>query len=197
MLAQRAARHDPAVPVRLVADGVLLAVFLTTPFGCLGLRVARLGEPANLDIVVEAVGLATRAQQVRDGLLVLPPRLPDISWALPLPPRSGWEPVGAMTTGEVARVVARDTDDFRRAATHADTPPTAAGMQRLAEEIWSRSLLTDAPVRLAHAADYLGFLSDDPGEQVAVGRAGPWRRLDARHGVTVVRTGDPLGLLVS
>lgn len=180
-----------------MADGARLAVFLTTPFGCLGLRVARLGEPASMDIVVEAVGLATRARGARDGLLALPPRLPDITWALPLPPRSGWQPVGALTTADLDATMQRDTEDFRMSASQLDAHrASGAALERLAEEIWSRSLIADAPVRLAHAAHYLGFLSDDPDENVEVRRAGPWRRLDARHGVTVVRTGDPLGLLV-
>lgn len=197
VLAERAARHDPGVPVRLVADGSTLGVFVQTPFDCLGMRAVRLATPASIDAVVEAVGLSARARQASGGLLVLPPRLPDMSWTTALPPRSGWAEAGRIGLSALRDRLAADTQTFRLEATQVGTGPSATrALQRLAEEIWARPLLADAPVRLAHAADYLGFLPDDAAEDVIVRTAGPWRRVDARYGVSAVKLGDPLGVLL-
>ena len=198
VFAERAARHDPATPVRLVAVGDAVAAFVTTPFDCLGLRVTRLAvRPVrDLDLVVEAVGLAARARAARDGLLRLPPRLPDMTWAQPLPPRAGWSQVARLTAKDVAARVASDTEEFRLQATAVPAGRGAAGaLEGIAGELWRVPLTGDAPARLAHAADYLGFL---PAEgDVVVRSAGPWRRLDTDLGVTLSRVSDPLGLFVS
>ncbi len=198
VFAERAARHDPATPLRLVGVGDVLAAFVTTPFACLGLRVARLARPADHDIdaVVEAVGLAARARSARDGRLRLPPRLPDISWTQPLPPRSGWSEVGRLATADIAARVAGDTEEFRlQAATVPAGRGASSALEGIAGELWRAPLTGDAPAGLAHAADYLGFLPAHG--DVVVRAVGPWRRLDTDLGVTVGRVGDPLGLLIS
>ena len=197
VLAERAARHDPATPVRLVASRSVLAAFVTTPFECLGMRATRLAEPvsADLDVVVEAVGLAARARGAQDGTLRLPPRLPDITWAQPLPPRGGWRDEARVPASQLATQVAADSEDFRLQATQvAAGRGAAAALERVAEGLWSAAMVGDAPARLAHAADYLGFVPET-GEAV-LRAAGAWRRLDTALGVTVARVSDPLGLFV-
>lgn len=195
VFAERAARHDPGTPVRLVGHGDVLAAFVPTPFDCLALRTCRLAESLVLDVVVEAVGLGARARSARDGVLVVPPRLPDIAWTRPLPPRSGWHEVGTVPCGEVAHRVQTDTDEFRLRSTQVGTGRDAAGaLESIAEDIWARPFVADAPARLAHAADYLGFVASDG--QAVVRRCGAWRRLDTPFGVTTGRVGDPLGLFV-
>lgn len=198
VFAERAARHDPATPVRLVTTGDVLAAFVTTPFDCLGLRVTRLASPldGDMDAVVEAVGLAARARAARDGRLRLPPRLADITWAQPLPPRSGWSEVGRLTAAEVAHRVAADTEEFRlQAAAVPAGRGAAVALEGIAGALWRAALIGDAPAGLAHAAEYLGFLPDDG--EIVVRAAGPWRRLDSGLGVTAGRVSDPLGLFVS
>ena len=198
VFAERAARHDPATPVRLVGVGDVLAAFVTTPFDCLGLRATRLAGPLahDIDAVVEAVGLAARARAARDGLLRLPPRLPDITWVQPLPPRAGWSVVGRLTVQDVGKRIATDTEEFRLRATQVPAGRGASvALEGIAGQLWGAPLTGDAPARLAHAADYLGFLPDDG--DVVVRSAGPWRRLDTDLGVTVSRVSDPLGLFVS
>lgn len=196
VFAERAARHDPATPVRVQASGLVLAAYVTTPFECLGLRVTRLARDASIDAVVEAVGLAARARGASDGVLALPPRLPDITWMAPLPPRTGWSEVDRRPCRDVRALVAAGTDEFRRRAGQVQAGPgTSAALEAIAEEVWSHALVSDVPARLAHAADYLGFLSDD-GEAV-VRSLGPWRRLDTPLGVVVARVSDRLGLFVS
>ena len=201
VLAERAARHDPATPVRLQAAGDVLAAFVATPMECLAVRACRLSEPADFDVVGEAVGLAARAGGSADEVLVLPPPLSPMAWTLPLPPRSGWTVLATVPEQQAADRLRADTDEFKRRA--AEVPPgrgSAAVMEGLATELWSRPWLDDAPARLIHAADYLGFLGSagaSGGSEVTVRRAGPWRRLDTPLGVTAVRMSDPLGLFVS
>lgn len=196
VFAERAARHDPATPVRVQASGLVLAAFATTPFECLGLRATRLAREATLDVVVEAVGLAARARRASDDVLCLPPRLPDITWAAPLPPRDGWSEVSRPQVVDLRARVAADTDEFKLRATQVEAGRAATtALQAIAEDVWSQALVSDAPARLAHAADYLGFLPD--GGEAVVRSVGAWRRLDTSLGVTVARVSDPLGLFVS
>jgi hypothetical protein len=195
VFAERAARHDPGTPVRLVAADGVVAAFATTPFDCLGLRVTRLAEDAAVDMVVEAVGLAARARGERDGVLALPPRLPDITWSTPLPPRSGWAEVARLPVSAVVGRVGSDTAEFkRRAGQGSPGSGVPAALEAVAADLWARPFVADAPARLAHASEYLGFLVDD--DEVVVRAAGPWRRLDATGGVVLARVLDPLGLLV-
>ena len=197
VFAERAARHDPGTPVRLVASGPVLAAFVTTPFECLGLRVSRLAEPAELDMVVEAVGLGARARGAVDGWLSLPPRLPDMQWTSPLPPRAGWTAVATLSARQVTAQVRADTDEFRnRAAAIEPGRGSNAAMEALALELWARNVVADAPGRLVHAADYLGFVPRQPDSAATIRSVGTWRRLDTDLGVTAVRVSDPLGLFL-
>lgn len=198
VLAERAARHDPGTPVRLVASGSVLAAFVTTPFECLGLRVSRLDEPADLDVVVEAVGLAARARGAIDGSLSLPPRLPDMIWTSPLPPRTGWTQVATLSAQQVKARVRTDTEEFKQRAAQIEAGRGAnAALEGLAARLWAGSVVADAPARLVHAADYLGFVGEQDDAVATLRSVGTWRRLDTALGVTAARIGDPLGLFVS
>jgi len=195
LFAERAARHDPGTPVRLVAAGSVLAAFVTTPFECLGLRVSRLAEHVDVDMVVEAVGLAARARGAVDGWLSLPPRLPDMQWTSPLPPRSGWSQVATVSAEQVTDRVRADTDEFKQRAGQVDPGRGSnAALEGLAAELWARTVVADAPARLLHAADYLGFLPEQDDGVVTLRSVGTWRRLDTDLGVTAARLTDPLGL---
>ena len=101
-----------------------------------------------------------------------------------------------LTAREVADRVAADTEEFRLQATQVPAGRSApAALEGIAAELWRAPLAGDAPARLAHASDYLGFLPDDG--EVVVRSAGAWRRLDSPLGVCVSRVSDPLGLFVS
>jgi hypothetical protein len=209
VLAERAARHQATCLVRLVAAGGVVAAFVPTPFGCLGLRAVRLRVPAETDVVVEAVGLAARAR-TGGAVLTLPPALPPLLWTHQLPPRSGWTVAGTLTAADVAARVAADTEEFRRRAAQVDVGRAAASaVEAVARELWSRPLAADHAAGLAHAAVYLGFVAEpgpagSPGggpgsateEPVTLRSAGLWRRLDTPLGVTLARASEPLGLLV-
>lgn len=211
VLAERAARHDATCVVRLVAAGGVLAAFVPTPFGCLGLRAVRLRVPAAADVVVEAVGLAARAW-TGGADLQLPPALPALLWTHPLPPRSGWTVTGTLGAADVGARVAADTEEFQARAAQVEPGRTAtAAVEAVARELWSRPLAADHPAGLAHAAVYLGFVPEvgpdqqpaggsaptaDGDQPVTLRTAGVWRRLDTPLGVTLARASDPLGLLV-
>jgi hypothetical protein len=202
ILAERACRHDPSAVVRLVADGTVLAAFVATPFDCLGMRAARLTVPAeHVDVVVEAVGLAARARTAGERHeIVLPPSVPPLRWTTGLPPRTGWQPAASLRLGDVIDLVAAGTEEFRSRAQALPAGQTpSAALDALANDIWGRPMAADHPVRLAHAASYLGFL-DSPGSgedaEVALLTAGSWRRLDAPGGSTLMRVLEPLGLFV-
>lgn len=195
VFAERAARHEPGTPVRLVASGAVLAAFVTTPFECLGLRASRLEEPAELDVVVEAVGLGARARGAVGGWLSLPPSLPDMRWTTPLPPRSGWTELATLTLREVTDRVRADSDEFKQRAGEIEPGRGSnAALEGLAAQLWSRAVVGDAPARLLHAADYLGFVPEQPDDVATLRTVGTWRRLDTDLGVTAARLSDPLGL---
>lgn len=200
LLAERASRHDATALARLVGHGEVLATFVSTAFDCLGMRASRLDDPADgLDVVVEAVGLAARARGAGDRrLVVLPAALPALSWTWPLPPRSGWAVDAELPQTQVRDAVAAGTSEFRARAAGVSAGPTSVrALESLAAEVWGRPLHGDYPARLAHTASYLGFLdAGRPDNDVALLRCGPWRRLDASGGSTLVRVADPLGLLV-
>ncbi len=195
VLAERASRHDATGLARLVAAGEVLAVFVGTPFECLGMRAVALAEPATLDVVVECVGLAARARSAQAGALDPPPSLPPVTWTLPLPPRQGWQQVTTLPAATVTQRVEADTAEFQQ---RAQQVPAGRGasvvLEGAAHDLWGRPLVGDHPARLAHAAVYLGFVPEDG--DVTLRSAGVWRRLDTPLGVTLARAFDPLGLLV-
>jgi hypothetical protein len=195
VLAERASRHDATGLARLVAAGEVLAVFVGTPFECLGMRAVRLAEPATLDAVVECVGLAARARSAQGGALDPPPSLPAVTWTLPLPPRQGWQQVATLPAAAVSQRVDTDTVEFQQRAQQVPAGRGASGvLEGAAHDLWGRPLAGDHPARLAHAAVYLGFVPEQG--EVTLRAAGVWRRLDTPLGVTLARAFDPLGLLV-
>ena len=62
---------------------------------------------------------------------------------------------------------------------------TRAVLDRIAAEIWSRPVVAGLPLRAAHAAQSLGFLS--PGDAVLAYEAAGWLRLDGTYGAVAVR----------
>lgn len=201
VLAERAARHDATAVARVVGVGDVLALFVTTPFDCLGMRAARLSRPLDgIDVVVEAVGLAARARTAGPHpQLVLPPPVPPMRWTFGLPPRTGWTGDDSLSTEQVRARVVADTQEFRTRAAELPEAGSAAVLEGIAADVWGRPLIEDFPARLAHAADYLGFLgaADDAAEAVSVRRAGSWRRLSATRGSAMTRVLDPLGLFAT
>ncbi|HEY3870843.1 MAG TPA: hypothetical protein VGM10_20955 [Actinocrinis sp.] len=109
------------------------------------------------------------------------------SWAGLLPPRSGWRPADPIPVVQLAEAVAQGNSDFRFAALGRDR----AGLDSLAEEIWTRELPGGLRWRSAHAASAMGFLGPDPARSDALARLAAhsrWLRLDAPYGTVLERT---------
>jgi hypothetical protein len=187
--ARRVARFEPEAVIRIVAEGTVAGCFAETPFDALALRAIALAAPQSTDVVVEAGTLAARAVGA-SGELELPPAVPALRWTSSLPPRSGWTERARLAGPAVAAQVAAGVDEFRRRG-----PDVTAGLalregrtalEALAAEIWARELAPGVPLRLAHAAESYGFLSDG---EVVLRSLGQWWRLDASHGSVLARSG--------
>lgn len=188
--AQRVAKFEPDSVMRVVAHGLVAGCFAETPFDALALRAVAFAEPAEFDVVVEAVTLAARAVGAA-GRFELPPELPALRWASSLPPRSGWSELARLDRTEVVARVDGGVEEFRdRAPAVADGTTLRAGraaLEGLATEIWDRELAAGVPLRLAHAASSYGFLAG--AGDVMLRAAGAWWRLDAPSGAVLARSG--------
>lgn len=212
--AGRARRLDPDGACRLVADGAVVAAYVSPVHGgggptVLGLRVLALAAPAALDVTVPLAALVDRFARLRaesadagdaeapvggDGRRLrvpLPPVHVSAAWAGVAPPRSGWDAVGLLDAAGLRAAAAAGIGEI------ADGVPPGAGAQavaRLRGQVWGRPLapdLPDVPAGVAFAADALAFLDD--AEPVALYRAGPWVRATTRRGHVLARRPALLG----
>jgi hypothetical protein len=107
------------------------------------------------------------------------------AWAGLLPPRTGWRPLGEIPVARLAQEAATGTADFRFNALGRDR----AGLDALAEQIWSRQLAHGLRLRSAHTAAVMGFLGPENAEPTVAAVAGHhrWIRLNAPFGTVVER----------
>ncbi|MCE1178929.1 MAG: hypothetical protein LWW86_07850 [Micrococcales bacterium] len=192
--AARARTLDGDGAVRLQCHGVVLAAYVCALPGrgllgdgtVLGLRVARLAEPAATDVTVPLAAVTDRtARATDDATLPIPPVTLAPPWAALAPPRAGWEPVGAIA-GDALTTAARDG-----IGEIAEGTPDGAGahaVTALREKVWGRRLPAgeaDIAAGGALAAYALGFLA--PGREVTMLRQGRWTRLDCPGGHVLMR----------
>jgi len=198
---RRLASSDPDAVVRVVARGTRVGCFAGTPFDVLLMRAARLREPAQVDEVVEAGTLAARAASAHDGVVELPPSVPALRWAGPLPPSSGWAAVTTIGLWEGRELVADGIEEFRtRVASVAEADRSQAALESIAADVWEREVVPGLRVRLLHAAESYGFLGPrdwtDADIRIGVRSVGRWTRVDAPYGTVIAREGSALDLLV-
>ncbi|MBY8886508.1 hypothetical protein K7472_16780 [Streptomyces sp. PTM05] len=210
----RLVRWDKAAVVRLQGPESTLAVFGRPPFGeVLAVRAYALAEPGAVDATVSAGQLLDGVEESA-GAVAVPAGVTGPSWAGLLPPRGGWRKVADLGP-EALRLRALEIVAEFRTRTEALAPQerTRAGLDALAEEIWSRGYEgTPLPSRAVHAAYALGLLrpvratvaagapevATEGDDEVALFASGPWLRLRTAYGSVVVRTGGPgVGLTVS
>ncbi|MFE9426236.1 hypothetical protein ACFYNO_25135 [Kitasatospora sp. NPDC006697] len=203
----RLLRFDRAAAVRLqavptsgavgeeTAGGGVLAVYGRLPLGgtgVLALRTARLaGQAPAADSTVSAGQLLEGVDEAA-GTLAVPPPVTGPAWAGMLPPRAGWQLLGTTETNLVMPQLIDSVREFKeRTAQVPEHHRTRAVLDGLADEIWARPLevLPALPLRAAHAAYRIGFLSPDA--PLTAHRAGGWQRLSAPHGTVVLRTATP------
>lgn len=142
----------------------------------LGVRVVRLGEPAEFDAVTP-IGASIEALQAGADL-----EIPDAgtlpAWASISPPRGGWERVDAVGV-DVIRAAAETTQ--KEVARLLPESPGEALIRRIRREVWSDPVhaMPQLTRGAAVALDGLGFLGSD---DVRVTVASPWVRASTRFG---------------
>jgi hypothetical protein len=122
----------------------------------------------------------------------LPAAVTGPAWTGMLPPRSGWSVVGEIPADRVVAAVRAGVEEFRRRTDPAAGAAPGVDSNAVADEIWSRPLeLPGAgglPLRAAHAAQVLGFLSRLSADEVlTVHRHPAWMRLNGPYGAVAVR----------
>lgn len=197
--AARGRRLDPDAAMRLVADGSVLAAYvgvlpgrgLSGAGAVMGLRVARLAEPAQVDATVGVAAILDRVarddQLPPDGpvSLKLPPVRVFAPWAAVSPPRSGWQVVGSIPAAQLVATAAAGIAEVAAAGTG-----LAAQVDALRARVWGQPVAvgaaaSSAPAGLALAAYGLGFLVE--GGAATLYRAGHWWRLSTAAGHALAR----------
>ena len=194
---QRLLGMDKTAAVRLVGIGPAAAAYTAPPLhgstaraSVLAVRVVALGEGTPpFDRTVAAGQLLESIHGDGDGVSVFtlpPPLAGGPSWAGLLPPRAGWQPLGEITLRRLAEAVAQGNADFRFGALGRDR----AGLDNLAEEIWTRELPHGIRWRTAHVASAMGFLGPQPEQTAEAARVAAhsrWLRLDTPYGTVLER----------
>ncbi|MPY58357.1 hypothetical protein [Streptomyces spongiae] len=198
----RLVHYDRAAAVRLQGAGTTLAVFGRPPsFEVLAIRAVRLVKPyengldVTLDVTVSA-GELLEAIEESAATAVLPAAVTGPPWAGVLPPRGGWRAEPGLPAPDAVRTTLAAAVAEFRSRTQELTPErrTRAELDRIGREIWSRPIGdTGLPVRVAHAAQALGFLrparpAERPGEEpLKLFSSGAWLRLRTPYGSIAVR----------
>ena len=182
--------------VRLIATSGVLAVYVAIfyPSGLLdesptvlGLRTFSLPEKETFDVVVPVGSLlqriANRKSEVTDVAapvsVTLPMQVHTVSWAAISPPRGGWSPLPATSSGVLDGVARAGIDEVATAI------PTGTGEQivhKVRSQVWGRPIpgLEHVPAGAGFAALSLGFLGGE--ESVQIFETGPWTRLTTKRG---------------
>ncbi|AQT72551.1 MULTISPECIES: hypothetical protein [unclassified Streptomyces] len=206
----RLVHYDRAAAVRLQALGGALGVFGRPPsFEVLAIRTVRLAVPVAtpLDVTVSAGELLESVDEASAEATV-PGPVTGPPWTGVLPPRGGWRQVPGLPGPEaITQVLAASVAEFRaRDEALPAQHRTRSERDRIGREIWSRTLGdTELPLRVAHAAQSLGFLrpvratvsapstasasaSAAPGpDPVALLASGSWLRLRTPYGSVATR----------
>jgi hypothetical protein len=202
---QRARRVNDGAARLIVADGFLQAyVGVLFPRGLLdrtptvlGLRVFRVMDHPQFDVVVPLESLAFRIERALDAHndgpveVVTPAQSPSIQWAAVTPPRDGWHRRVGVSSAQLTEAAQAGV------AQVAQSLPDAAGeavVQKVRAEVWGQPLgkKKSIPWAAGFAADALGFVD---GRNLAVHSVDNWIRLTSKNGYVLVKTpGEPEGL---
>lgn len=187
---RRAKRLEDGAKVRMVSRDGLLAGYVCPVSGSgaptvLGLRVFRLAEPEEHDVVVPVDALLDRLARPENGLrLPIPPMQEHAPWAGVSPPHGGWEIVGILDAAELDQVAQAGIAEI---AAGAGTTSAAAAVAQLRAAVWGRPIPlgddVELPAGAAFAASALGFLTGD----VTLHVSGRWTRLTSRAGYVLSR----------
>lgn len=191
--AGRVARWDPALPVRLTADGDRVLLWADTPFDVLATR-AVAGTLRPADVTVRAADLLA-GLAVSTAAEVDPGRAVDGAWRARLPPASGWTDVQLVAAERIADLVRAGAERARAAGDGSGAAP-AGLLDAPALTLAGETFEVTVPLRVLFALSGMGFAPDGPDERVRVRATRTWLRLDARFGAVVRRRQPLLPLLV-
>ena len=191
---ERAARVNNG-SARLIADGGALQVYVGVLFPrglldatptVLGLRVFRLVEPSEFDVVVPIESLLHRLQVGIDqgeATTRVPAEVASLQWAAITPPKDGWR-----------RRLSVHSDALKAAAASgvaqvAQTVPETVGesvLQKVRSEVWGGMLPEHKriPAGAAFAADALGFVTEG---SLTVHTLDNWVRVSSKAGYVLVK----------
>lgn len=196
---ERAARVNNSA-ARLIADGATLQVYVgvlfprglldTTPT-VLGLRVFRLVEASEFDVVVPIESLVHRLQvgvEQGESTTRVPAEVASLQWAAITPPKDGWRRRLGVSAEALTGAAARGV------AAVAEAVPGSIGeavLQKVRSEVWG-SMIPDhkrIPAGAAFAADALGFVGDS---SLTVHTLDNWLRVSSKAGYVLVKfLGNP------
>jgi hypothetical protein len=177
--------------VRLVAkDSIVVAwVQVLAPRGLndttptvLGMRGAELAAPAKFDIVVPIDSLRARfanTEKTVEGFVVtMPMQTPTVRWKIPLPPQTGWQPLGKVGASDLQSVVRDGMKIIKR-----KVPNNAEEhvVRSYRSQVWGTTISNSLgmPAGVALGAETLGFFGD---KIMSVSVKDPWIRLSASRG---------------
>lgn len=191
---ERAARVNNS-SARLIADGSTLQVYVGVLFPrglldatptVLGLRVFRLAEPFECDVVVPIESLVHRLQvglEQGESTTRVPAEVASLQWAAITPPKDGWRrrlgvSAEALTTAASVGV-----------AKVAEVVPETIGesvLQKVRSEVWGAMIPEHKriPAGAAFAADALGFVAEG---SMTVHTLDNWVRLSSKAGYVLVK----------
>lgn len=189
--------------MRLIAGGGILAVYVAViyPAGLLdevptvlGLRTFALTASEPVDVVVPMRSLLERVNRLDAEMteaaapvtMTVPMSVNTVTWAAISPPKGGWLPRTPTTTGTLDQVARAGIAEV------ADAVPTGTGVQlvqKVRAEVWGRDIdgLQEVAAGGAFAALSLGFLSDNPDDEVRIFESGPWTRLTSPRGHVLIK----------
>ena len=181
--------------VRLIGAGSVMAAYvgvlvpsglLDTAPTVLGLRVWERGESAALDTVVTIRGMLDRLAHVTGSELTfaLPVGEAGIAWTGVSAPRTGWEPLGALSAADLEAIARAGSDEVAGSNGLGTIIVT-----RARREVWGRPISSDPAMTqlvsgAAFAAFGLGFLGED---EPQLSRSANWMRLSTARGHILVR----------
>jgi hypothetical protein len=190
----RARSLDPDGAIRLQCRGMALAAYvgvlpghgLMVTGAVIGLRVIALAEPMqvdeDVDVIVSLASVAERLALGRTSSLSIPPTTVRAGWAAIAPPRSGWEPVAALSVADLRTVAKQGIAEIARGAPEGSGAHVVAALR---QQVWARDARTTPPIPsgAAFAAYALGFLTQESARVLAHGR---WTRLSTATGHVLV-----------
>jgi hypothetical protein len=185
----RAKKLDSDGAVKLRCFGDVLAVYVSPIYSgslmgdgptILGLRTLQLSRPAELDGTFEIAAILDRLANLSGALdMQLPEMQVRVAWSGVIPPRQGWEEIGALEQEQLTAWAKEGIAEVAQALPESVGSSIAAKVRL---QIWGRAvdLELGLPGAAAFAMAGLGFMQ--PQEKIRVFSANNWLRLSSQHG---------------